>query len=62
MTDGMRKVKKSKKEKQKIQFSVSNLPESFFEMNDAEQEEWARNYFKRVFEASRSKDSGPRGD
>lgn len=58
MTDGKRKMKKSNKPKEKLQFSVSSLPEGFFELSDEEQNEWAKTYLKRIMLEAKEKESG----
>jgi len=61
-TDGKKKMKKVKKDKEKMQFSVSSIPGGFFELSDEEQHEWAKTYLKRVMVEAKEKSSGPSGD
>lgn len=58
MMDGKKKMKKNNKPKEKLQFSVSSLPEGFFELSDEEQNEWAKTYLKRVMLEAKDKESG----
>lgn len=58
MTDGTKKMKKNNKPKEKLQFSVSSLPEGFFELSDEEQNEWAKTYLKRIMLEAKEKESG----
>lgn len=51
-------MKKSNKPKEKLQFSVSSLPEGFFELSDEEQNEWAKTYLKRIMLEAKEKESG----
>lgn len=60
--DGKKKMKKVKKDKEKIQFSVSSIPEGFFELSDEEQHEWAKTYLKRIMAEAKEKSGGPSGD
>lgn len=59
MMDGMKKMKK---DKEKMQFTVSSIPDGFFELTDEEQHEWARTYLKRIMVEKKQKSSGPSGD
>jgi len=59
MMDGMKKMKK---DKEKMQFTVSSIPNGFFELSDEEQHEWAKTYLKRIMVEKKQKKSGPGGD
>lgn len=51
-----------KKDKEKMQFTVSSIPDGFFELSDEEQHEWAKTYLKRIMVEKKQKKSGPGGD